>query len=775
MRHKMIVATILVSLAIAASGCSLDEVFSLDVTKNKCKDVKSLEIYTYNDDGSVKSRSLCREGDECTKNNDYRGALKFGICPNDISVCMEGEEKFCAVCSQGSIVCGKEKTQVMCVNPLINDNYCGAKGLCNSTDPSSADYKGVKCDTENGFHCAGGQCFSDSACDPDVQYPICDGSKVIDCVNNKKRSTKCGALEVCEAGACAAQPCDEHYNDSCSDDGDRIFCDSGRVKKANCENGECVAGECKRLRCDADPNYKVGACSEDGGIYYACSPDGRQEPVTCTGNTKCIEGKGCSVECDKNVCYENPTEEQKNILRRCVDGVFKDEKCSDNNTMYCYQPWNEKVNAYDGASCICTKGAQRCSEKGVETCIEESGLTKWVVTEKCTSDKPICDDEEFYCHDEAQAIGSPCQIVVTDNSGKRHYCNNEFFKNDGTNKDVELDKYCKDMMSGTQFSKLLNTQNIIDLLTIGYGYPAFIAATAYGALESELKRSEDFFVYDRNIFPKDKTVIKGCKNVEVPEGMALGCLTSDASLKFNQIGNYMEAFKQAKIFSESLHQWLERFMTEMFDTENGGVKFTAPNGYCMVGAYDLTIRGYVFDELFSAPSEEGGYHSLGLHSNPDEKLVGYVDLVNTTARHKEALNAQCPEGSFGFHYTEPLMRDGKIGQEDFLGRLGYDLCLKTCETKEDCRDGYNCIKLPTRAPDMCEVVSDVIEAGEFQKACMNSETYKVMHDMRYKVFGGEERPSRADCEEEDECRADIERDWANDNNHYEPKEPVSDE
>lgn len=760
MRRKNIVACVLCCSVVALSGCVLDEVFNLDVSKNACKGVKSLEIYTLDNDGRVVDRTMCSAGDECTKNNDYRGALEYGICPEDISVCRENE-KICSVCKEGEIFCGQKDR---CIDPLKDTNHCGAKGLCNSSEKGD-NYEGEQC--PSGDTCKDGECYSETACEEGVEYPICNGNTLVECKNKIKKPTDCLKLNfVCENGACVKPPCDvETYNNSCKNDTTLVYCKEGRVDELDCSvtQKECSAGECKALRCEA-LNIANGTC--DGKTYRTCDNDGRVVYNVCGEAETCVDGEGCKLitQCDRDACYENPTEEQKKLLRVCKNGSFEDMDCEGVAPgMYCSE-----------GKCTCTLGSQRCYQKvdqswRVETCIEDAGSNKWVTTEDCTSDKPICDDQEFYCHDEAQTIGSPCQMIVTDEQGKKHYCNNNNYN------DENVDKYCVEFVSGKEFVNVLNQNKVMEMLTKEYGYPMGLVAMMYATLETQIEGYEDFFEYQRNIFPKDTSVIKGCANVQVPEGMSLGCLTSGASLKFNQIGNFMSAFKTAQVFSASLHAWLEKFMTEMLDTETGGVKFTAPNGYCMVGTYDLTIRGYVFDSLFTAPKNADaytnnpknytdGWNSLGLHENPEEKLSSLIDIVNTKSRHKDALKAQCPEGTFGFHYTEPIMRD----MEDFIGRLGYDVCLKVCESDSDCRNGYRCITMPTRAPDQSESPEDVMDAGDKQKACMNSDTYKVMRDMRYKVFGGAERPTKEECAKDPECKGSIERDWKDDNNHYEP-------
>ena len=792
MRQKIIIACLLTCGFGTISGCSLDEVFSLDVSKNACKNVKSLEIYTFDDQGKVKSRELCSEGDACTKDNNYRGALKYGICPDDISVCRtDGAVKFCSVCESDKILCGRNKN---CVNPLTDSDHCGAKGFCNSDDPSSENYAGKKCDTENKFTCVNGECFSEIACEEGVNYPTCEGQNVVKCVSNRKSvgDTCDGVLTKCENGACVPKTCDvSEFNNSCDPKKEniRIYCNNGTVDQQNCEARDqiCVAGACVAKTCE-ELGISDKTC-DDNNTYRTCDGDGRVEYKKCGDTETCVDGEGCKLitQCDRDACYENPTEDQKKLLRICKNGSFEDMDCETISPgMFCS----------DG-KCVCTLGTQRCYEKEdgswrVEKCVEDAGIPKWVTSEDCTSDKPICDDQEFYCHDEAQNIGSPCQMIVVDENGGRHYCNNSNLKDD------EADKYCSDYVSGKYFSKFVTSTNFIkDFGEMG--------SIMYGVINSEVQKHDDFFVYSRNIFPKDATIIKGCKNVKVPEGMTLGCITSESSMVFKYLSSFIDSFKSAqnlgvRVMDEKLVDWLEVFTASFMDNQ-GGFNFESPNGYCLVGSYDLTVRGYVFDTYFGEPKEPkkyaadaanytDGWNVLGFHDNPEEKLSGLMDVINTPTRHKEAIKAVCPEGTETFHYTEPLMLSIDTDEDkDFIGRLGYDLCLKPCEKDEDCREGYNCLALPSRAPDRFEKVKDVVEAGEFKKVCFNQETVARVGGLRdslhfkYKeINNGKDYErdaqgnlvrypiTKEDCEHDDAgCRGDIERDWQNDNNHFEPK------
>ncbi|MBQ9242107.1 MAG: hypothetical protein IJ165_02580 [Proteobacteria bacterium] len=213
-----------------------------------------------------------------------------------------------------------------------------------------------------------------------------------------------------------------------------------------------------------------------------------------------------------------------------------------------------------------------------------------------------------------------------------------------------------------------------------------------------------------------------------------------------------------------------------------GVSFTAPNGYCVVGAYDLTISGYYFNSFFLTKAQDGSMKAAGFHNQDNPKIDGYVDLVNSKPKHPEAAKVvqagKCPAGSVGFSLTEPLIYgtsnrsvDGKdMDVVDYVIRIGTDVCLKACsdvEHSSDCREGYKCMKIPTEAPCAYEEVNDVIARGQYKTACIAEETYNTIVRARNLAHFGEdgtERPTK----ESEHCRdglccGSLERDWKTEN------------
>ncbi|MBQ8037210.1 MAG: hypothetical protein IJ268_09470, partial [Proteobacteria bacterium] len=460
------------------SGCSLDEVLSLDVNKKEsvCADVKALQLYEFTEDGSVKSRSYCSADQKCAQtNNDYRGALKYGICPEDVPFCLEGDiGKYCGACREGYVVCGRDvNNSVKCIDPKTDKEHCGARGTCMGDDPSSVNYGGTRCPEH--YSCVEGKCELDVGyCDEKASYPKCDGTNAI----------TCNADGMEKAEDCAMKP-DENV----------------------CEAGRCVRPKCEAL------GIKDQTCSEDGKTYYTCE-EGRLHKEICNEGMKCTEGVGCKPECSQNACYQEAGKES--ILRRCNDGKLSDEACP--SDMYCQGDQN-------GARCVCNKGDVKCGTKqagdvgvgkvgdlGVRKCeVGEDGNFSWSFIDICESDFPLCEDGK--CVQDKHDIGAPCQIVMKDDKGKDVVCEGAL---------AEFAP-CALRITGNDVLNYLNKEK---LQSNGQ-----LTDDKWDQAEFGLKTIDDFLVYSNSIFPKDESVIRGCEGVVVPEGMQLGCMTSWVNIR----------------------------------------------------------------------------------------------------------------------------------------------------------------------------------------------------------------------------------------------------
>ena len=732
------------------SGCSLDEVLSLDVNKKEsvCADVKALQLYEF-EDGSVKSRSYCSADQKCAQtNNDYRGALEYGICPEDVPFCLEGDiGNYCGACREGYVVCGRDvNNSVKCIDPKTDKEHCGAKGLCNNGDSTSQHFRGLECDKHE--KCVDGACvLEEGYCDPKVKYPFCDGNKEVHCDEKK-----------------------------------------GTISRTDCKPDEvCDAGKCKQPKC-VDVGIKDKTCSEDGRTYYTCDEEGRVKADPFK-ELECRPGEGCKPKCDKNVCYED--KDKAGILRVCKDGQLVDEPCPED--LFC-----------NSGRCKCNVGDQQChvrkagedghgkennldvkeGELGVRECVYESDRDRfeWKYIEVCDSDRPQCDHdkygyysnsagtEHFVCTDGKHDIGSPCQIIVKDDVGNDHICES------GNTED----KLCTDTITGEVAAEFVD-QSVQETLS----YLPIMNPMLWENAMSSMRSIDHFVDYTNNIFPKDASVIRGCENVVVPKGMQLGCMTSQAMIVMKKYGTF-KIFLDLAFEGSGSKDWINKFLGMLEENENQhGIQFTAPHGYCFVGTYDLTLSGWYFNLFFAHRKEDGTLYAAMLHENPEKKVHGLVDMADTVPRHPEGAAAvaagKCPEGSIGLSYTDPLSYmtgkryvNGKenpaVDAVDFIGRIGFDVCLKACKDEEnstDCRAGYQCMRLPSVAPCAYESIEEVIARGDYKTACMSKETYDMIVGLRNLNYWDGDEANRPKPED-DVCRdglccGSLERDWVKEN------------
>lgn len=153
-----------------------------------------------------------------------------------------------------------------------------------------------------------------------------------------------------------------------------------------------------------------------------------------------------------------------------------------------------------------------------------------------------------------------------------------------------------------------------------------------------------------NIFSKN---IVGCKDVVVPEGMTVGCFR-DGKITFDK--KIVESITELLDISEVL---------------NKGIPFTSPDGYCMTGALNVSVKLL------------GDANQLVQEKN----INALLNKINT-GKHTKAFAANCPAGT---HKISNTLNGDLPNALRFSG--GIDLCLKSCLVKEDCREGYDCIQL----------------------------------------------------------------------------------
>lgn len=241
--------------------------------------------------------------------NSDRDVMHCGVCGRacgDGEVCSDGQ---CIVECQAGLIACRVDGQARCIDPLTSNQFCGAKGLCEGTNPAFTDYAGQTCG--DGTVCNGsGQC--EVTCLPGMV--ACDIAGEITCVDPLIDSRACGAEGACNS----ADPGSANYEgEQCAGGGQ---CAGGSCAcpglLAEC-GGVCVDPQTDSAHCGAaglcnssvpgGPNYSGVACGDGqrcAGGQCVCAPGlvfcgGRcADPDTdmqfCGANASCQGATACS-------------------------------------------------------------------------------------------------------------------------------------------------------------------------------------------------------------------------------------------------------------------------------------------------------------------------------------------------------------------------------------------------------------------------------------------------------------------------------------------------
>ena len=302
-------------------------------------------------------------------------------CPADLNAMIKvcGNDQKCESgvcrCQDGLVLCG-EQGAMSCIDPKIDRNYCGARGLCNSSTMTSDNYAGEECGEYE-------KCV-DGACRCIGGYLKCDGK----CVSTRS-DMSCGDTEFCgELVNC------EESSRVCNSTTYKCECPKNYVEcNGDCINPMVSGTHCgARGRCNDDSeesnHFKGYNCADKGEV---CKVDTGSVGAKCTSN--CPDGfvncKGECVDqaeyhlnetctgCHADYCYTGRVDENGKPIdfnyRLCksVDTNGVDNK--KNSSRFCngcnVVPYRDDLGENEATSCpasmYCTgkSGSYRCDCK----------------------------------------------------------------------------------------------------------------------------------------------------------------------------------------------------------------------------------------------------------------------------------------------------------------------------------------------------------------------------------------------------------------------------
>ena len=298
------------------------------------------------------------------------------VCGND----QKCESGVCR-CRDDLVLCGEQGAK-SCVDPKTDRKYCGARGLCNSSNKMSDNYAGVKCGdhekcVDGACRCIGGYLKCNGKCISVTSGTSCGDTKLCDeLVNCQERGRVCSTIS---------------YECVCPD------------KFLEC-NGECINPNVSGTHCGArgrctddskeSSHFKGYNCADKGEV---CKVDTGAGGGKCTSN--CPDGfvncKGECVDqeeyhlnvtctgCHADYCYTGRVDENGKPIdfnyRLCKSVDINGVENKINSSRFCngcnVVPYRDDLGENDATSCppsmYCTgdSGSYRCDCKhGTTVC-----------------------------------------------------------------------------------------------------------------------------------------------------------------------------------------------------------------------------------------------------------------------------------------------------------------------------------------------------------------------------------------------------------------------
>ena len=301
-------------------------------------------------------------------------------CPADLNAMIKvcGNDQKCESgvcrCQDGLVLCGEQGAK-SCIDPKIDRNYCGARGLCNSSTMTSDNYAGMMC----GEHekCVDGECRCAAG------YLKCNGK----CISVTS-DTSCGKTESCDKLVNCQERGRVCINYECKCSKDYVEC-NGECINPNVSGTHCGArGDCNNDS-EESLDYKGDNCAKknevckiiDNGVGEAkCASSCPEGLINCNG--ECVDqeeyhlNKSCTG-CHADYCYTGRVDEKGKPIdfnyRLCksVDTNGVDNK--KNSSRFCngcnVVPYRDDLGENEATSCppsmYCTgeSGLYRCDCK----------------------------------------------------------------------------------------------------------------------------------------------------------------------------------------------------------------------------------------------------------------------------------------------------------------------------------------------------------------------------------------------------------------------------
>lgn len=538
------------------------------------------------------------------------------------------------------------------------------------------------------------KCEADVCASDALLHKCVDG--IIEPVLCSGATPKCG-IDATGKAACVSgstQP-DESCTETVCDTATNVIkvCVDGKVTETKrcSEDGSSICGtqgegDAAVQACIPNPEYcDVDACGEDGKIKR-CSDHRYVDAVACDPADESLK------------CFEVTTGEgaDAKTVGECRKSCTADV-CSDDGKIQKCVVENDATSGYLAEAADCAVAGEKCFS--VTTVTGETTTTQDVCKATCTEDECVSSTTLNKCHKANGAQEGYVEVETCDTAetGKAGVCMGNACKVINNQQFIGAPCEC----TGTDCDVVYNKDEIESFFSEA-------GQTWLGTVDDASKLKEGDEIRGANFFAKSTCNDLATKlNIAERDDIKIGCFrdtvvklpTSFATLFSTEFAKRIKAqicpngdtddkcvVKEGE--TKSVFDVIAESLVAVGAVLGDGIKFTAPQGYCTMGALKMdgmlaegTAKGTaidIFSENAFLATPAAGQVSLFSRFNG-----GVIPSTEAGAA------SVCPEGSELYKY--------EIGKNfsDSFGKatIHYALCLQKCTDDSTCREGYQCMKL----------------------------------------------------------------------------------
>lgn len=550
------------------------------------------------------------------------------------------------------------------------------------------------------------------------------------CVNKDMLANKCEA-DVCASDA-LLHKCVDGIIEPVLCSGATPKCGIDATGKAACVSESTQPESCTETVCDTTTNVikvcvdgkvtETKRCSEDGSSICGTQGEGDAAVQACIPNPEYCDVSACTddgkikrcsehryvdaVACDDNdesiKCFDVTTGEgdDAKTVGECRKSCTADVCSADGKIQKCVME-NDATSGYLADAADCAVAGEKCFS--VTTVTGETTTTQDVCKATCTEDVCVSSTTLNKCHkaEDAQEGYVEVETCETTEANMASVCMGNACVN--INKQQFIGAPCE--CTGTDCDVIYNRAEIESFFSDA-------GKTWLGEVDDAAKLKDGDEIRGANFFAKSTCNDLATKlNVQVPAGLEIGCFrdtvvklpTSFATIFSTEFAKRIKAqicpngdtddkcvVKDGE--TKSVFDVIAESLVAVGAVLGDGIKFTAPKGYCTMGALEMdgklaegNVKGSAIDifseNAFLATPAEGQVSMFSRFNG------GNFEAITIPSTEENAVN--CPEGSELYKYEI-----GKNFSESFgKATIHYALCLQKCTDVSTCREGYQCMKL----------------------------------------------------------------------------------